>query len=45
MKEKLPIPETSHSKIFIKITLLGFFLLTFAFMFLMIINNVLKALH
>jgi hypothetical protein len=45
MKNDLPIPESSPSKIFFKITLFGFFLLGFAGMFLMIVNNVLKALH
>ncbi|HLY70365.1 MAG TPA: hypothetical protein VKR53_11600 [Puia sp.] len=45
MKNNLPTPESSHSKIFFKITLFGFFLLGFAGMFLMIVNNVLKALH
>jgi len=45
MKDNLSAPETPQSRIFLKITLIGFFLLSFAGMFLMIVNNVLKALH
>jgi hypothetical protein len=45
MKNNVSPPETPTSKIFFKITLLGFFLLSFAGMLLLIVNNVLKALH
>lgn len=45
MKDNLPVDEHSRVKIFFKITLLGFFLVSSAGIFLMIINNVLKALR
>ncbi|GEM_PF-2942442 len=45
MKNNIPVPETPTSKIFFKITVFGFFLLGFVGIFLMIVNNVVKALH
>jgi hypothetical protein len=45
MKTNKPIREISTSRVFFKITLFGLFLLSIASMFLLMINNVLKALH